>query len=86
MVIIIKKKLPIRPQDFIKTCHHVPRISGKFRAILPPCVKKSVEKNYSILTITGIGYINKMLTFDNNLQRQNSTFVKTLKVATDILQ
>ena len=25
-----------------------------------------------------IGYINKMLTFDRNLQRQNSTFVKTL--------
>ena len=22
--------LTIRPQDFIKTCHHVPRISGKF--------------------------------------------------------
>ena len=31
-----------------------------------------------------IGYINKMLTFDHNLQRQHSTFVKTLKVATDI--
>ena len=27
-----------------------------------------------------IGYINKMLTFDHNLQRQNSKFVKTLKV------
>ena len=25
-------------------------------------------------------YINKMLTFDHNLQRQNSKFVKTLKV------
>ena len=31
-----------------------------------------------------IGYINKMLTFVHNLQRQNSKFVKTLKVATDI--
>ena len=32
------------PQDFIKTCSTVPKISGKFRAILLPCVKKSVEK------------------------------------------
>ena len=31
-----------------------------------------------------IGYINKMLTVDHNLQRPNSTFVKTFKVATDI--
>ena len=31
-----------------------------------------------------IGYINKMLTFGHNLQRQNSKFVKTLIVAIDL--
>ena len=50
---------PLGPRIFIKTCHHIPRISGKFLAILPLCVQKSVEKNYSILTITSCVYFEE---------------------------
>ena len=55
-LVIIGYFNPLGLRIFIKTCQHVPRISGKFRAILHPCVKKSVEKNYSILTITSCVY------------------------------
>ena len=56
---MLPSHLTLRPQDFIKTCHHVPRISGKFRVMLPPRVQKSIEKNYSILTITSCVYFEE---------------------------